>query len=163
VTKVGTFFRGLGSSPRDDGAGSSRRGLWRVIVLVAVFGLVAGTAYTWGRLAGESEQPRWAGPGGESGSPDNDVLPGALSKIPTGAPKDVQLRTTGYSFQDNTPRNSDKISGPTVHKVAGGTGTYEDPISVAIPGHGGRGAQIPIGTRIYYKPFQFYGIVEDTG
>jgi 3D (Asp-Asp-Asp) domain-containing protein len=101
--------------------------------------------------------------GAGAGVADKDVIAGALSKIPTGAPRDVQLRTTGYSYQDNTPPNSDTISGSTIHKVASGIGTYEDPISVAVPGHSGQGAQIPLGTRIYYKDFGFYGIVEDTG
>jgi hypothetical protein len=96
-------------------------------------------------------------------SHDKDLITGALSKIPTGSPENVQLRTTGYSYQDNTPPNSNTVSCGTIHKVASGDGTYNDPISVAVPGHGGKGAQIPCGTRIYYKPYQFYGIVEDTG
>jgi len=98
-----------------------------------------------------------------SALPDKDLIPGALSKIPTGSPQNMQIRTTGYSYQDNTPANTNKISCGTIHKAASGNGTYQDPISVAVPGHGGKGAQIPCGTRIYYKPYQFYGIVEDTG
>jgi hypothetical protein len=94
---------------------------------------------------------------------DKDLLSGGASKIPTGQPKTITLRTTGYSFQDNTPPNSNTISCPIIHKVASGTGTYDDPISVAVPGHAGQGVETPCGTRIYYKDFRFYGIVEDTG
>ncbi|HEY3688777.1 MAG TPA: hypothetical protein VGL46_00505 [Pseudonocardiaceae bacterium] len=93
----------------------------------------------------------------------DDAGSGTSSKSTGGAPEDVRLRTTGYSFQDNTPPNSNTISCGTVHKVADGNGTYDNPITVAVPGHGGHGAQIPCGTRIYYKDYKFYGIVEDTG
>jgi hypothetical protein len=132
-----------------------------VLGLVVAMVLVAAVAYTWGRSVGESEQ--WASGAGGGTAPDKTLIPDSLGRIRTGEPQDVRIRTTGYSYQDNTPRNSDKISGATIHRVAGGLGTYDDPITVAVPGHSGRGAQLPIGTRVYYKPFQFYGIVEDTG
>jgi hypothetical protein len=117
-------------------------------------------------LLGTSFEPGTVGPASVASGASQaakDVIPGSLSKIPTGSPQQVLLRTTGYSYQDNTPRNSDTISCSTIHKVAGGDGTYDNPISVAVPGHSGQGAQINCGTRIYYKDFQFYGIVEDTG
>jgi hypothetical protein len=94
---------------------------------------------------------------------DKDVIPDSVGKILAGSPRQIRLRTTGYSFQDNTPPNSNTISCPTLHRAASGVGTYDDPITVAVPGHAGHGAEIPCGTRIYYPDFRFYGIVEDTG
>jgi hypothetical protein len=94
---------------------------------------------------------------------DKDVIPDSVGKILAGSPRQIRLRTTGYSFQDNTPPNSNTISCPILHRAASGVGTYDDPITVAVPGHVGHGAEIPCGTRIYYPDFRFYGIVEDTG
>jgi hypothetical protein len=107
--------------------------------------------------------------GGAAGGMADSALKsaGERKSIATGEPKEVKLATTGYSFQDNTPKNSNKISCGTIHSVAGGLGTYDDPISVAVPGHDGQGdgsgAELSCGTRIYYKEYRFYGIVEDTG
>ena len=106
------------------------------------------------------------GSGGSLGDAVNDTtntVSGAASKILGGQPEETVLHTTGYSFQDNTPPNSNTISCGIIHKVAGGKGTYDDPITVAVPGSGGKGAQIPCGTRIYYKIYRLYGLVEDTG
>ncbi|MCB1155469.1 hypothetical protein KDL45_17550, partial [bacterium] len=68
------------------------------------------------------------------------------------------------SFWDNTPRGSARIARPVVHRQAGGTGTYSDPVTVAV-GHsksGGRSRMdFPAGTRFYFPRLQKYGIVED--
>ena len=37
---------------------------------------------------------------------------------------------TGYSYWDNTPPGSSAISKPVIHRRAGGTGKYNDPISI---------------------------------
>ena len=39
---------------------------------------------------------------------------------------------TGYSYWDNTPPGSAAIARPVVHRRAGGTGTYSDPITIAV-------------------------------
>lgn len=88
---------------------------------------------------------------------------GAASKILTGAPKQTVLHTTGYSFQDNQGGDNATISCGTIHKTAGGDGTYNNPITVAVPGHAGQGVETPCGTRIYVPKYQKYFIVEDTG
>ena len=76
----------------------------------------------------------------------------------------MQVYLTGYSFWDNTPRGSARIARPVVHRQAGGTGTYSDPVTVAV-GHsksGGRSRMdFPAGTRFYFPRLQKYGIVED--
>jgi hypothetical protein len=72
---------------------------------------------------------------------------------------------TGYGWWDNTPAGSSEISNPVLHQSAGGTGTYADPITVAVPYHcsGGSGClQWPAGTRFYLPSLQRYLIVEDT-
>lgn len=71
---------------------------------------------------------------------------------------------TGYSYWDNTPPGSTAISKPVVHRRAGGKGTYQDPITIAV-GHsleGGRQTlEFPAGTRFYIEALRKYAIVED--
>jgi hypothetical protein len=50
-----------------------------------------------------------------------------------------------------------------LHKVAGGQGTYADPITTAVPGHSGSGMETAKGTRIYVAKVKRYFIVEDSG
>ncbi|MFF8884148.1 chitinase, partial [Streptomyces flaveolus] len=72
--------------------------------------------------------------------------------------------TTGYTWFDNTPRGSAQISDPVLHKEAGGSGTYEDPITVAV-GHSLEGGKDTLdyeaGTRFYVPKVRRYFIVED--
>jgi 3D (Asp-Asp-Asp) domain-containing protein len=72
---------------------------------------------------------------------------------------------TAYSWHDNTPQGSPTISHPVLHRTAGGTGTYDDPVTVAV-GHsretGTSVLDIPAGTRIYLPGVRRYFIVEDT-
>ncbi len=76
----------------------------------------------------------------------------------------MKIYLTGYSYWDNTPRGSTQIARPVIHRRAGGTGTYDDPITVAV-GHsisGGRNRMdFPAGTRFYFPNLRKYGIVED--
>lgn len=71
---------------------------------------------------------------------------------------------TGYSYWDNTPPGSAAISKPVIHRQAGGTGTYRDPITIAV-GHSITGNRqtldYPAGTRFYLERLQKYAIVED--
>lgn len=73
--------------------------------------------------------------------------------------------TTAYTWFDNTPAGSATISHPVLHKSAGGTGTFEDPITIAV-GHslasGHDVLDFPAGTRIYLPDVRRYFIVEDT-
>jgi hypothetical protein len=72
---------------------------------------------------------------------------------------------TGYSYFDNTPPASARISNPVVHTMAGGDGTYEDPVTVAV-GHVIEGDQDtldwPAGGRFYVANLRKYLVVEDT-
>ena len=49
-----------------------------------------------------------------------------------------------------------------LHKQAGGTGTFADPITVAVPGHQGDMDWQP-GTKFYLPSVQRYVMVEDSG
>lgn len=76
----------------------------------------------------------------------------------------VQAFLTGYTWFDNTPAGG-SISNPVLHQEAGGTGTYEDPITAAV-GHRREGGQAsildwPAGTRIYVRDIGYF-LVEDT-
>lgn len=89
-------------------------------------------------------------------------------KTPAGATQAeevVRVYTTGYTFGDNTPADRADISHPVLHQQAGGTGTYDDPITAAV-GHdksSGRSVlDIPAGTRLYFPDFKRYFLVEDT-
>ena len=89
-------------------------------------------------------------PGGPSGS-------GGLNRI--------TAYVTGYDHYDNTPPGSVIISNPVLHRVAGGTGTYQDPITVAVGHSIINGRDIldwPSATRFYIPNLRRYFIVEDT-
>jgi hypothetical protein len=71
---------------------------------------------------------------------------------------------TGYAWPDNTPPGSD-ISNPIIHQKAGGTGTFTDPITVAV-GHsfinGKDVLDYKAGTKFYLPYLHKYFIAEDT-
>jgi hypothetical protein len=74
----------------------------------------------------------------------------------------LRIWLTGYSFQDNTPPGSAVVSHPILHRKAGGSGTYADPITVASPGSAQHMAFRP-GTKFYLPSVLRYVIVEDSG
>lgn len=74
----------------------------------------------------------------------------------------IKAFITGYSWYDNTPRGSADICCGVIHENASGTGTYKDPITVAVPGSQGD-METPPGTRLYFPHAMRYGIVEDSG
>jgi len=79
--------------------------------------------------------------------------------------RNLTAYVTGYDIYDNTPPGSPVISNPVLHKVAGGTGTYQDPITVAVGHSIVNGQDIldwPQGTRFYVPNLRRYFIVEDT-
>lgn len=71
---------------------------------------------------------------------------------------------TGYSYWDNTPPQSKAIARPVVHKEAGGTGSYDDPVTIAV-GHriesGTQTLDYPVGTLFYIPRLKKYALVED--
>lgn len=98
------------------------------------------------------------------------VTPPIVPTLPTppvGTSQEVRFiaYTTGYSWYDNTPAGSAEISNPVIHQFAGGSGTYADPITVAV-GHSIAGNKDTLdyaaGTRFYIPNLKRYFIVEDT-
>jgi hypothetical protein len=100
----------------------------------------------------------WTGSAGRSGSGNTSAAPSAFSPGPS---RQLRIWLTGYSWQDNTPPGSSTVSHPILHKDAGGTGTYADPITVAVPGQGD--GIWKAGSRFYLPTVKRYVIVEDTG
>lgn len=91
-------------------------------------------------------------------APPASALPVARTAVP-----DTYI--TAYTWYDNTPEGSPDISHPVLHRKAGGTGSYADPVTIAV-GHSlatGRDVlDFPAGTRIYLPDVRRYFIVEDT-
>jgi hypothetical protein len=89
------------------------------------------------------------------------TAPTPTSSQPAGQTLNVYL--TGYGYWDNTPAGSTDISDPVIHQQAAGTGTYDDPITAAVPYHCADGClQWPAGTKFYLPSLKRYLIVEDT-
>jgi hypothetical protein len=87
-----------------------------------------------------------------------------LSSSGTGEGQRFSAYLTGYTYWDNTPPGSSAIARPVLRQRAGGTGTYSNPITIAV-GHsivGGRQTlDYKEGTRFYLPRLQKYVIVED--
>ncbi|HEX2416618.1 MAG TPA: hypothetical protein VHJ83_00655 [Micromonosporaceae bacterium] len=91
---------------------------------------------------------------------DNTPTPGT-------EPRETRISgyVTGYSYWDNTPPGSATISHPRIHEVADGSGTYADPVTVAVGHDMSSGSDVldwPAGTRFYLPYLKRYFIVEDT-
>lgn len=71
-------------------------------------------------------------------------------------PQTFKAYITGFSYYDNDPPGSATIAHPIVHQKAGGTGTYDDPITTAVE----EGAYAP-GARFYIPNLRRYFIIED--
>jgi hypothetical protein len=97
---------------------------------------------------------------GKNSSPAK-AAPETAASAPTAgkAGKKITIDLTGYSYQDNTPPGSAEVSNPIVHHEAGGTGTFSDPITVAVPDND----QFGPGTKFYLPRVKRYVIIEDTG
>jgi hypothetical protein len=101
---------------------------------------------------------------GDAGSGDVPAGTGGVAPVvATGTESSVSAELTGYSWQDNTPPGSATICCEVLHAKAGGTGTYADPITTAVPGSGGSGMEFPAGTKFYIPTLKRYVIVEDSG
>jgi len=68
---------------------------------------------------------------------------------------------TGWGYPDNDPRNSDTTYNSGILGHAGGIGTYEDPISMAV-GYVGEESDYSYGTMFYVPNLRAYFQVVDT-
>jgi len=71
------------------------------------------------------------------------------------APTNQTVYNTFYGAKDNCPPGG-SIAHPVLHPLAGGTGTFADPITFA-----GAVAAVPYGTIVYSWRLQKYFIMED--
>lgn len=78
--------------------------------------------------------------------------------------RQFDIYLTGYTYWDNTPPGSSAIARPVLRQRAGGTGTWQSPITIAV-GHrienGRQTLDYPEGTRFYLPRLRKYAIVED--
>lgn len=91
------------------------------------------------------------------------VVPVAVP-TPASAQETTTAYVTGYTWWDNTPTGA-AISYPTRHATAGGTGTYEDPVTLAVGHSRASGVDVPdfVPGRMFYLPaLRRYFLVEDT-
>lgn len=83
--------------------------------------------------------------------------------VPAAGESRFNAYITGYGWPDNTPAGGE-IALPVIHSTAGGTGTYTDPITLAV-GHvisGGKSTpDYAKGTKFYMPALRKYFIVED--
>lgn len=87
-----------------------------------------------------------------------------IEAVPPAQESTMEVYLTGYSYWDNTPPGSAAIAHPVIRSRAGGTGTYADPITIAV-GHvkNGRNSTPDYrpGTKFYIQNLRKYAIVED--
>jgi hypothetical protein len=91
----------------------------------------------------------------------------APTPVPAPAPGESRFTVyiTAYTYWDNTPPGSSDISNPIIHTKAGGTGTFGDPITLAVGHSYATGSDVldyPAGTKFYLPNLRKYFIVEDT-
>lgn len=101
--------------------------------------------------------------------PARFVLPllASLAGVSSAAAEEQRFAAyiTGYGFWDNTPPGTAIISHPVKHRRAGGSGTHDDPVTLAV-GHALHGPHeildFPPGTMLYLPRIKKYAVVEDT-
>jgi hypothetical protein len=156
--------------------GRSRRTSLTIGLAVAIVATIGSIIYSNTRAAGAvlSLEP-------ENGTlqstavvqADTGASGGKAVKFPAPATSGTILTnvyTTAYTYFDNTPPGSAQIAFPhseysqTLHNLAGGIGTYADPVTLAV-GHsitnGVSTPDFPPGTRFYFPDLRKYTIVED--
>jgi len=99
-----------------------------------------------------------------SRSSSAETASGTLASTGVNGEKHFSVYLTGYSYWDNTPPGSAEIARPVLRQKAGGTGSYKDPVTIAV-GHAIYGSRqvldYPAGTRFYFPRLRKYAIVED--
>jgi hypothetical protein len=102
---------------------------------------------------------------GSSAGPDSGVADGGgavdattihdAAAVDANAGEMISVELSLYGWPDNTPP-SDQIAFPQIHQVAGGIGTYDDPVTFATDS-----GEEPPGTIIYIPAYLKYAIMED--
>ena len=89
------------------------------------------------------------------------MMTAADAVVQAPAPVTRSMYVTLYGWPDNSPPGNSisypRSEGyPTVHDVAGGTGTYADPVTLATDS-----GELPVGTIVYIPYLQKYLVNED--
>jgi hypothetical protein len=87
-----------------------------------------------------------------------------VSTRPAVAEQQFSAFLTGYTYWAAAPNGSRQIARPAVHRKAGGSGTYRDPITLAVgnaPPNGRSVTDFPAGTVFYIPRLRKYAIVVD--
>ncbi|HEX8094474.1 carbohydrate-binding domain-containing protein [Jatrophihabitans sp.] len=90
-----------------------------------------------------------------------DVVTGQGTVVTPSPGTKATAYLTGYSVYDNDPIGSTAICCGVIHTEAGGTGTYADPITLAV-GVVGTTLDVPAGTRFHVPALRKYFMVEDS-
>jgi hypothetical protein len=86
------------------------------------------------------------------------VSPSTVAAPPAPSGITLFVPVTFYGAADNDPPGSTAIEFPQLHRTAGGTGTYADPITFATAYED----TYPPGTRIYVPHLKKYFVMEDS-
>ena len=89
-----------------------------------------------------------------SAKPRPSTSPSRPAPAPGGRSRDFSV--TFYGAADNDPPGSRDIAYASVHRQAGGSGTWADPTMFATDR-----TELPVGTRIYFAPLRRYFVMED--
>jgi hypothetical protein len=112
---------------------------------------------------------RGSGSGSSTSTPPVVIptpLPTPTPTPPTTSGNEIRFTAynTLYASGDNTPAGSTQIDLGGHSGNAGGTGTYNDPITLAVGGSLASGSEVddyPYGTKFYIPAFRKYFIAED--
>jgi hypothetical protein len=103
-----------------------------------------------------SRKARWLAAGGALVMALTLAFGISLTQASAATATNARFYVTLYGFVDNSPPSA-IISNPVIHKKAGGTGTFKDPITFATD----KREEKP-GTIVYYAYLRKYFIMEDT-
>lgn len=135
-------------------------------VLAGLFRALAAALLATACTASSSSNPAPSSP-----TPSKPIATRPTPSRPSAARERTLTRVyvTGYSWWDNTPPGATiayprSNGSPTKHDTAGGVGTYDDPITVAVGWAregGGNVTDWPVGARFYVPALERYLLVED--
>jgi hypothetical protein len=119
--------------------------------------------FLWAMYAGRHEiEITFLNPESRNLFLDAITFTGAAVVPPSTGETILKAYLTGYGYPDNDPANSDAIAWPTAARPhAGGTGTYADPISMAVGFTGSGTPDLPKGTLFYVPTLRRYFRIED--
>ena len=113
------------------------------------------------RDSGPADAPPSADASSTDTNPEVDGSRAADARQVADAAATYTMNVTFYGWDDNSPVGNEIAypygeGFPTVHSVAGGTGSYSDPLTMATDS-----AELAVGTLVYMSFAQKYAVMED--